>query len=963
MPLSGAHDTALVVLSVLIAIFASYTALDLASRIRSSVGHARQSWLLLAAVAMGGGVWSMHFVAMLSFSMPVDISYDLGLTILSLVLPIAVTAIGFAVMSRREANLSSLTASGLLMGGGIATMHYTGMAAMRMPADLRHDSLWVGVSVLIAIGASVAGLWLAFRGTSPIRKILASAVMGIAVSGMHYTAMHATTFTAHVHFDAAQGNASLGQTNLALAVALITCLILGLALSASIHFRKERAHAARDIAKAIPDQQTGWYFALLITASILLPFAVLALASWQNWRQLEVNAEDRARKRVNLVAEHALKVLQNNEQVLRRADEEMRKLTLDEIRGSYQLNSYLNRLVEDIDHLDGIGVIGPDGRLEAVSQAFPALPLDLSKNDYFTQAPSRSRRSFVSAPARAHQRDRQVFRLSHQRTGPDERPSGVLFASMSLDYFVQFYRSITDGLDSVTMARSDGTVIIRDPPVTTGLGVMGPESGFMRSIARSDRGIYRTVSELDGIGRIHAFQRVGAYPIYVSYGFSLETLNQEWRSNLVAFGVVAVLAALALSTLSLFSLRRANQEHRIYLRWQLEAERRELAEDALRQAQKMEAVGQLTGGIAHDFNNLLTVVIGNLDFAGRALEKSNIPKAHRNIESALLGAQRAAALTHRLLAFSRRQPLQPQVVNLNTVVAGMSDLFRRTLGESIRVETVLAGGLWNTWADPNQLESALLNLVINARDAMPHGGRLTIETANCLLDDAYASAHAEVEPGQYVMVAVTDTGTGMTQGVLERVFEPFFTTKDVGQGTGLGLSMIYGFVKQTGGHVKIYSEPGQGTTVKIYLARTYEVAADAPARAQAPGAQSGEVVLVVEDDPNVRTYTVESLTNLGYRVLEAQDASSALAVLDSHPEVRLLFTDVGLPGPNGRQLAEEAQQRRPGLRVLYMSGYTRNAIVHNGVLDPGVNLLNKPFTTDQLAAKVRQVLEAEPAKA
>jgi CheY-like chemotaxis protein len=371
----------------------------------------------------------------------------------------------------------------------------------------------------------------------------------------------------------------------------------------------------------------------------------------------------------------------------------------------------------------------------------------------------------------------------------------------------------------------------------------------------------------------------------------------------------------------------------------------------------MEAVGQLTGGIAHDFNNLLTVVSGNLELAGRALEAANAPKAHRNIEAALNGARRAATLTHRLLAFSRRQPLQPQIVDLNRLVSGMSDLFRRTLGESIRIETVLAGGLWPTFADPNQLESALLNLVINARDAMPTGGKLTIETANCHLDEAYAAAHLDVKAGQYVMVAVTDTGTGMTPDVMARMFEPFFTTKEIGQGTGLGLSMIYGFVKQSGGHVKAYSEVGQGTTVRIYLSRTLrEQALEEALPASAPRAVASETVLVVEDDPGVRAYSVETLRGLGYRVIEAQDAQAALTALDAEAGIDLLFTDVGLPGVNGRQLADEVKRLYPGLPILFTSGYTRNAIVHNGMLDPGVHLLNKPFTIEQLAAKVRDVI-------
>jgi PAS domain S-box-containing protein len=381
-------------------------------------------------------------------------------------------------------------------------------------------------------------------------------------------------------------------------------------------------------------------------------------------------------------------------------------------------------------------------------------------------------------------------------------------------------------------------------------------------------------------------------------------------------------------------------------------------EDQLRQAQKMEAVGQLTGGIAHDFNNLLTVIMGNLEHLERQIAPAE--PTQRFIGAALRGASRAAILTDRLLVFSRRHPLAPEVLSVNKLVAGMSDLLRRTIGESILVETVLAGGLWPTLADSNQLENALINLAVNARDAMPDGGKLTIETANSHLDDAYARIHDEVQAGQYVGIFVTDTGVGMAAEVVAQAFEPFFTTKDIGQGTGLGLSQVYGFIKQSGGHVKIYSEVGEGTTVKLYLPRDRGSEAAVNERAEAgelPRGQ-GEIVLVVEDDPDVRDYTVEMVTDLGYSVLTAGDGATALRMLDSHRNVSLLFTDVGLPGGmNGRQLAEQALRRQPRLKILYTTGYARNAIVHQGRLDSGVEVVFKPFTYSDLATKIRQVLE------
>jgi signal transduction histidine kinase len=393
-----------------------------------------------------------------------------------------------------------------------------------------------------------------------------------------------------------------------------------------------------------------------------------------------------------------------------------------------------------------------------------------------------------------------------------------------------------------------------------------------------------------------------------------------------------------------------------------EVERRAEAEEALRQAQKMETLGQLTGGVAHDFNNLLQIVSGNIDLIQRNLPEANA-KLRRAAENAARGAERAAILTQRLLAFSRRQPLAPKPIDPNRLVSGMSELLHRTLGETVEVETVLTSGLWPVEADPNQLENAILNLAINARDAMPDGGKLTIETCNTHLDRSYVTTNAEVFPGQYVCLCVTDSGVGMDAETVARAFEPFFTTKDVGKGTGLGLSMVYGFVKQSGGHLKIYSEPGEGTTVKIYLPRLLgaRLELDDVAEELAPEGGQDETILVCEDDDDVRAYTVEVLRELGYRVLEAQDGPAALRLLERGDQrVDLLFTDVVLPsGMTGAVLAEHARKLRPDLKVLFTTGYARNAIVHQGRLDPGVALITKPFSYGDLAARVRDMLDGQ----
>jgi signal transduction histidine kinase len=404
-----------------------------------------------------------------------------------------------------------------------------------------------------------------------------------------------------------------------------------------------------------------------------------------------------------------------------------------------------------------------------------------------------------------------------------------------------------------------------------------------------------------------------------------------------------------------------------------EIRRREETEVTLRQAQKMEAIGQLTGGVAHDFNNLLTVIMGNLDTMRRNLasRKDQAPadiadRFPKLIDMALQAARSGAKLTHRLLAFARRQPLEPSRVDCNRLVSDMSELLRRTLGETVNLETVLGGGVWPIFVDPNHVESALLNLALNAQHAMPSGGRLTIETANTYLDQAYVDRFGDLKPGQYVLISVADTGTGIAPEILDRVFEPFFTTRPAEVGSGLGLAMVHGFVKQSGGHVRIYSEPGHGSTVKMYFPRLEEgrQVAATPAAATASAslverAGDAETILVVEDNDDVREYARSVLTELGYTVREVSNAREALSIIESGEPIDLLFTDVVLPGGiSGRELRDEVARIRPNLPVVFTTGYTPNAIVHHGRLDAGVNLISKPYTRRDLAAKLSQVLRS-----
>ena len=491
--------------------------------------------------------------------------------------------------------------------------------------------------------------------------------------------------------------------------------------------------------------------------------------------------------------------------------------------------------------------------------------------------------------------------------------------------------------------------------------------------AGDDRGAFQLVGSDLGL---HLMQQARAIVAELREGNVQRMTARQERARqagrLVEISVLlAIIAAMGAAGFVLNDARRrqlylvaaVSEREAAYADLATATARRERLEDQLRQAQKMEAVGQLTGGLAHDFNNMLSIIIGSLTMMKRRMQRGETGLAGY-IEMALDGAERATNLTHRLLAFSRRQPLAPEVLQLNKLLPGLSELLRRTLGEMVQLETVLGGGLWYAKVDANQLESAIVNLAVNARDAMPEGGKLTLETSNTHLDEAYAARHVEVAAGQYVMVAVSDTGAGMDAATVAKAFDPFFTTKGVGKGTGLGLSQVYGFVKQSGGHAKIYSEPGSGTTVRLYLPRSFETAESHTSRIRdrepyLPMGEPRKIILVVEDEDGVRRLTVDSLRDLNYTVIHFNNGFDALRMFEEdNQEISLLLTDVVMPQITGKQLVDKARVLRPDLRTLYMTGYTRNSIVHNGVIDPGVQLISKPFTLEQLARKVQECISA-----
>ncbi|HYD65381.1 response regulator [Azospirillum sp.] len=699
----------------------------------------------------------------------------------------------------------------------------------------------------------------------------------------------------------------------------------------------------------------------LLIAAVVAPAVLACALGWQGYAQAQHEAEAVADRSARVLADHLRALLQIHVFATSRAASRLTAGSPDRPPTPDALNAMLVRFVSDSPELSALTVIDPDGRPIASSVDRVQPDLSFADRAYFKALRDGGPPTLIARPVTDRVTGVTILPFARRIQGADGAFGGIVLSALPVAPLVDFFRTLGEsGGRSVTVARGDGTVLLREPETTTGVAAMERDSGFMRTVAASPRGgTYRTTSVLDGVERLHVVRPVGGHDVYVSAGIETSAILVTWLRNTGPLVGLTLLAGLALAVTAGVALRRARGELAAYAELRAEVQRREVAEFALRQSQKLEAVGQLTGGIAHDFNNHLQVIGANLQLLrGRALDGDALSL----VGNALAGVDRAATLAARLLAFARRQPLSPTVVNLGRVVQTMTDLLRRTLGESIEIETIVAGGLWNTSVDLSQLENAILNLAVNARDAMQGRGKLTIEAGNAELDEAYAARHAEVTAGQYVLVAVSDTGAGMPPDVLERVFEPFFTTKPAGEGTGLGLSMIHGFVKQSGGHVKIYSEVGQGTTVKIYLPRVKATEQEQHARtAEVRGGT--ERVLVVEDDPDVRAAAVALVRSLGYRTIEATNAESALNLLESGARADLLFTDVVMPGSiNTRDFARRAQEVCPDLRVLFTSGYTANAIVHHGRLDEGVSLLSKPYSREALATKLRHVLDA-PAQA
>jgi signal transduction histidine kinase/CheY-like chemotaxis protein len=690
----------------------------------------------------------------------------------------------------------------------------------------------------------------------------------------------------------------------------------------------------------------------VLVASIVLPLGLFSYASWMTYRDVFDRADAQLLTTLDIMSEQANKVFQSVDLSFAALKAVVGSLSNEEIKASEQaLHLKLRELDTALNTIDALALVDKDGQTLVTSSIFPTpQSLNVADRDYFKAQVERDAGTFIGSVVQPRVRPELLFGVTKRRELRNGEFNGVAVILVVPKIFSEFYQRLArDTNASLSLVKADGAILARYPAPPGNIYRFGPNSGFIRNVTTHPEGRTVTTMSADGIERRISYRKLGYTDLYVSDGIPTSAIRDEWLWAIAAHLIFGIPATILLFTLVLLTMRRTQEFY-------AEAERRDLAEQALRQAQKMEAVGQLTGGVAHDFNNLLTIIIGNLGIAKRGVVEA---RAERALNNALTGAQRAAQLTQRLLAFSRRQPLNPRAVDANRLITGMSDLLTRSLGETVALETISGAGVWNIEVDASEMEATLLNLALNARDAMPQGGKLTIETSNAYLDEEYCRQHDGIVPGQYVLISITDNGMGMSPETVEKAFEPFFTTKETGKGTGLGLSQVYGFMKQSGGHVKIYSERGEGTTIKLYLPRHDGDDASIPQDIEGSSDRGqGETILIVEDDDGVRQYASEILRDLNYQILEARDSATALKLLDADKPFDLLLTDVVLPGKNGRELATEIEQRRPGTRVIFMTGYSRNAIVHHGRLDRGTELITKPLIEGVLARKIRQVLDA-----
>ncbi|MGH9690200.1 MAG: MHYT domain-containing protein [Candidatus Acidiferrales bacterium] len=862
----GWYDYRLVSLSVVIAIFASYAALDLAGRVTAARDGARALWLMGGASAMGLGIWSMHYIGMLAFSLPIPVLYDWPTVVLSLLAAILASVVALYVVSREQMGAWRAVAGSIPMGVGIAAMHYIGMDAMRLSAMCHFDTALVVLSVVLAIVISFVALWLAFlarveRRDGAWRKITSAVVMGAAIPVMHYTGMAAASFMPSAtapDLSHAVSISALGATG----IVMVTLLVLGLAILTSLFDRRYSAQALelesaeqryrllfeRSLAGVMRTSLDGPILDCNQTCARIFGYASCDELKAAPMSDRYFDPEDRNSFIARLEEE---KSLTNYEHCLRRKD------------GSPVWLLGSAHLVE-----------GKDGE------------------------PAVNEETLIDITER--KKAEETFRMAF-----NANPEPITISTISEGRYIDANESFL----RVTGYRREE--------------VIGHTSEDLKFWERPEERA-RLVSMLRKQGSVRNNEIMFC------------TRSGEHRTALNSSEVIEVAGQKCM-----MSILRDTTEQK-------------LLEKQLRQAQKMEAIGQLSGGIAHDFNNLLSVIIGYSEIIEESLPQDDPLK--KKCEQIKKAGHSAASLTRQLLAFSRQQVLETKVLDLNGVVLNVEKMLRRLIGEDIDLKTALDPALGCIEADQGQIEQVIINLVVNARDAMPLGGRVTIETANVDLDEDYARRHPPQLPGSYVLMAISDTGTGMDAETQARIFEPFFTTKEVGKGTGLGLSTVYGVVRQCGGHIWVYSEPGHGTAFKIYLPRTGQRAgARKPHASLVASQRNTETILLVEDAEAVRELTRSLLADSGYTVLEAEHPEKAIEIAQNyHGHIHLLLTDMVMPGMNGRALAEKLASIRPDMKVVYTSGYT--AFSQSALVDSALVFLPKPFTKESLLGKLQEAL-------
>ena len=873
----ASYSPSLVALSVAIAIMASYVALDLARQVATTRGRSRVGWLVGGAFAMGTGIWSMHYIGMLAFQLPVQVQYDWPTVALSLAAAILASAVAMFVASRPTMGMWRALSGSVFMGVGIAGMHYIGMAAMRLPATPIYDPMLVMLSVVLAMAISFVALRLTFRlrgsgRRDDWRKVGSATVMGAAIPVMHYTGMAAVHFTPAAmipsHAAHAVSVSSLGLTG----IIGVTFMVLGLAVLTSLMDRRMSARVRDDMERR----------------EFILKAAALGL-----WEQDLVTGNVEWSDTMQIVhgvpSQSASPSLQAFLEHVHPGDRPRLRRTFDDAVASGAGYTVEYRSLR------------PDGT-ERWIESTASVTRDTAERPTRIVGVDRDitgRKNSEAALVESERAYRSTF---------EGAPTGVAHLSLA-GRWIRVNRRLCEilGYTAQELLLLDISTLMHPENIRE-------QEEALKALMAGTRERYQ------GEGRM---RRGDGSDVWTSVTVTVH--RDESGSPRYLISVIDDIT------------ERKTLEH------------------ALTQSQKMDAIGQLAGGVAHDFNNLLTAILG---FAQLVLTDEGVEeKIRRDVKAIEKAAQTASSLTRQLLAFSRRQALEPRILDLNTVVSGMEKILRRLVGERVSLETSLAADLDRVSADRSQIEQVVMNLVVNARDAMPHGGTLSISTDNVMLDAPFRITHPGAKEGPHVRIRVRDTGTGIDQSVRPRLFEPFFTTKQRGQGTGLGLATVYGVVKQSNGYIDLESVVGAGSTFDIYLPQ-----ASAPLQERtAPSAElprGSETILLVEDQPDVRRIASEALTRHGYRVLEAGDGEEALARIEQHPgRIELLLTDVVMPGLGGRELARLVTVHRQDIRTMFMSGYTDAILGKDGTVDPGLVLLQKPFSPATLLGKVREVLD------